>query len=41
LIGRKPGILKMSAMNSVDVDEEIDFIIANSILEYKKLNKKY
>ena len=36
LIGDKPGILKMDNLNSVDIDEEIDFIIADSILKYKE-----
>ena len=37
LIGKNPGILKMSDLNSIDIDEEIDFIFANSVLEF--LNK--
>ena len=38
LIGENPGILKMSDLHSVDIDEEIDFIIANSIFEETKKN---
>ena len=40
LIGENPGILKMSDLHSVDIDEEIDFIIANSIFEETKKNNK-
>ncbi len=36
LIGKNPGILKMSELNSIDIDEEIDFLIANSILKYNR-----
>ena len=35
LIGNSPGIHKMNLLNSIDIDEEIDFLIAEKILEYK------
>ena len=33
LIGDNPGIYKMSLLKSIDIDEEIDFIIAENIVE--------
>jgi len=38
LIGEKPGIHKMDLLSSVDIDEEIDFLIAERILKYKSIN---
>ena len=38
LIGFKPGIVKMSFMNSVDIDEEIDFITAEAIAMHMNKN---
>ena len=35
LIGDNPAIHKMNLINSLDIDEEIDFLIAEKILEYK------
>jgi len=37
LIGENPGIHRMDLFSSVDIDEEIDFLIAEKILEYKSI----
>ena len=37
LIGDKPGIHKMDLFSSVDIDEEIDFLIAEKIIQYKAI----
>ena len=31
LIGLNPGIIKMNFMNSIDIDEEVDFITAEAV----------
>ncbi len=35
LIGDSPGIHKMNLLNSVDIDEEIDFLLAENIVKLK------
>ena len=33
LIGYNPGIVKMDLLRSVDIDEEIDFVLAEAVAE--------
>jgi len=37
LIGRHPGIHRMSDLASVDIDEEIDFVIAEAVAKYTRI----
>ena len=38
LIGHNPGIIEMDLMNSVDIDEEVDFMNAESVFKFKNKN---
>lgn len=41
ITGKKTGMIIMDEMESIDIDEPIDFIIAETILNYNKNSKSY